>query len=442
MKEKIRIFKNREIPDLPFPEITIHTHDGINSPVLAPQSIDTLQIKTGAVGELALEDGAVTKDKVADDAIWTEHLHVLAVTKEKIAVAAVEWDKIANEAVKANNIWTGGAVITLSAQIKELIVQTGHIQDLAVVWAKIGNLSVGNSKIMNAAISEAKIDDLAVTTAKINDLAVEWAKIGNLAVGNSKIMNLAVTNAKINDLSADKINVGILTGITVRTLPEGNQRVEMDAAYHSFLAVDASAIVRCQITSTGKIIQRDSNVLSGELWQGVSYDPVTGHSDGGQEIYKQGSYNAAAEVMLADLGQAGLRQGAVYVGGTHFAPMVDNAMDCGSPSYQWNDVYCHFIKFPSSGGQIIWNGGIDMDWYSDRIDFGKTIAPYVVNCDLGRATAYWRTLYVDQIINPDFIDFAALASHPSSPGMGTMHFDTSGKLWIYDGANWKEIKYV
>ncbi len=442
MKEKIRIFKNREIPDLPFPEITPHTHDGINSPVLAPQSIDTLQIKTGAVGELALEDGAVTKDKVADDAIWTEHLHALAVTKEKIAAAAVEWDKIANEAVKANNIWTGGAVITLSAQIKELIVQTGHIQDLAVVWAKIGNLSVGNSKIMNAAISEAKIDDLAVTTGKINDLAVEWAKIGNLAVGNSKIMNLAVTNAKINDLSADKINAGILTGITIRTLPEGNQRVEMDATYHSFLAVDASAIVRCQITSTGKIIQRDSNVQSGELWQGVSYDPGNGHSDGGMEIYRYDSEEAAAEVMLADLGQAGLRQGAVYVGGTHFAPMVNNAMDCGSPSYQWNDVYCYFIKFPSSGGRIIWNGGIDMDWYSDRIDFGKTIAPYVVNCDLGRSTAYWRRLYVDEIINPDFIDFAAQASAPSSPGMGTMYFGQDGKLYIYDGANWKQIAYV
>jgi hypothetical protein len=198
MEKKIRIFKNREIPDLPFPEITSHTHDGINSPVLAPQSIDSVQIKTGAVGELALEDDAVTKEKIADDAVWTEHLHALVVTKEKIAAAAVEWDKIANEAVKANNIWTGGAVITLSAQIKELIVQTGHIQDLAVEWAKIGNLAVGNSKIMNEAVGTSKIQDLAVNEAKIDDLAVSSAKI----------QDLAVTNAKIASLSAGKITAG------------------------------------------------------------------------------------------------------------------------------------------------------------------------------------------------------------------------------------------
>ena len=437
-----KIFKNQEIEDLPFPEIPVHTHDGENSPFLAPKTIDKTQIKTGAVGELALEDGAVTKNKIADEAVWTQHLQALAVTEEKLADAAVEWDKIANEAVRADHIWTGGAVITLAAQIQEAIIQSAHIGEAQILNAHLGN----------AIVTTAKIHDLAVTTGKIDELAVEWGKIGNLSVGNSKIMNLAVstgkiqdlavTNAKINDLSAVKINAGILTAITIRTLPEGNQRVEMDATYHSFLAVDASAIVRCQLTHTGKIIQRDSNVQAGELWQGASYNPGDGHSVAGMEIYRYDSENAAAEVMLADLGQAGLRQGAVYVGGTHFAPMVNNAMDCGSPSYQWNDVYCYFIKFPSTGGRIIWNGGVDVDWYSDRIDFGKTIAPYVVNCDLGRATAYWRRLYVDEIINPDFIDFAALASHPASPAMGTMHFDTSGKLWIYDGANWKEIAYV
>lgn len=477
-----KIFKNQEIEDLPFPEISPHTHDGENSPFLAPKTIDKTHIKTGAVGELALEDGAVTKLKIADEAVWTQHLQALAVTEDKLADASVEWDKIANEAVRAAHIWTGGAVITLAAQIQNAVIESAHIgnaqilnahlgnaivttakiynlavttakiDDLAVEWAKIGDLAVGNSKIMNLAVSTGKIQDLAVQTAKINDLAVLWGKIGNLEVGRSKIMlaaigtaqidDLAVTNAKINDLSAVKINTGILTGIIIRTQPEGNQRVEMDATYHSFLSVDASAIVRCQITHTGKIIQRDSNANAGELWQGADYNSVDGHSVGGMEIYEHTAVDAQAEIMLADLGQTGLRQGAVYVGGAHFAPMVNNAMDCGSPSYQWNDVYCYFIRFPSAGGRIIWNGGVDMDWYADRIDFGKTIAPYVVNCDLGRSTAYWKRLYVDEIINPDFIDFAVQAAAPAAPGAGTFYFNQDGNLYIWDGANWRQIAYV
>jgi len=462
-----KIFKNQEIEDQPYPEIPLHTHDGENSPFLAPQTIDKTHIKTGAIGELALEDGAVTKNKIADEAVWTQHLQALAVTEDKLADAAVEWEKIANEAVRADHIWTGGAVITLSAQIQDAIIESVHIgnaqilnahlgnaivttakiydlavttakiDDLAVEWAKIGDLAVGNSKIMNLAVSTGKIQDLAVEWAKIGDLAVGNSKILNAAISTAKIQDLAVTNAKINDLSAVKINAGILTAITVRTLPEGNQRVEMDAEYHSFLAVDASAIVRCQITSTGKIIQRDSNANAGELWQGASYDGVSGHSQGGMEIYRYDSDQAAAEVILADLGQAGLRQGAVYVGGTHFAPMADNAMDCGSPSYQWNDVYCHFIKFPSTGGRIIWNGGVDMDWYADRIDFGKTIAPYVVNCDLGRDAHPWHYLWINDIIfyNHD---------QPADPEVGQLYLNNDGHLYIYLGAvnGWKEIAYV
>lgn len=222
-----KIFGNQTIDDLPFPEIPAHTHDGQNSPVLAPSSIDSVQIKTGAVGESQLLD--------------------LSVTEEKLAALAVATSKIKNGAVTATKLIQSEAVVTLSAQIAEAVIATAHIQDLAVKWAKIGNLEVGNSKIMNEAVGTSKIQDLNVTTAKINDLAVEWAKIGSLAVGNSKIMNeavsnakiqnLAVTNAKINDLSADKINAGILQGITVRTgaTSGGHVAMETGGSYsHSF----------------------------------------------------------------------------------------------------------------------------------------------------------------------------------------------------------------
>ncbi len=213
-----KIFGNEVVEDLPFPEVIPHTHDGQDSPMLAPSSIDSVQIKTGAIGTLALADNSVSSEKIIDQAVMTEHLNALAVTEQKLAVAAVATDKIKNGAVNAQKLIQSEAVITVSAQIGEAVVQSVHIgtgvilnahlgnaivttakiQDLAVEWAKIGVLAVGNSKIM----------DLAVSTGKIQDLAVNSAKIDNLAVTEAKIADLAVTNAKISSLAAGKITAG------------------------------------------------------------------------------------------------------------------------------------------------------------------------------------------------------------------------------------------
>jgi hypothetical protein len=229
-----KIFGNKVVDDSPFPEIPVHTHDGQNSPMLAPQSIDSMQIKTGAVGDSQLMDLSVTEQKLADLAVATQ--------------------KIRDDAITSAKVYKAGSVITLSAQIAEAIIATAHIQDLAVKWAKIGNLEVGNSKIMN----------LAVSTGKIQDLAVEWAKIGDLTVGNSKIMNAAITNAKIADLavdnakisylSADKIIVGVLQGITVRTgqTSGGYVAMETGGSYpHSFAVYAAGGMYVGRMTYAG-----------------------------------------------------------------------------------------------------------------------------------------------------------------------------------------------
>jgi hypothetical protein len=213
-----KIFGNEVVEDIPFPEVIPHTHDAQDSPMLAPSSIDTVQIKAGAVNTISLADNSVSSGKIIDQAVLTEHLNTLAVTEQKLATAAVATDKIKNGAVNAQKLIQSEAVITVSAQIGEAIIQSAHIgvgvilnahlgnaivttakiQDLAVEWAKIGSLAVGNSKIM----------DLAVSTAKIQDLAVNSAKIDSLAVTEAKIADLAVTNAKISSLSAGKITAG------------------------------------------------------------------------------------------------------------------------------------------------------------------------------------------------------------------------------------------
>ncbi len=215
-----KVFTNREVADQPFPEVQAHTHNGMDSQPLAPQSVGSTQMKPNAVAASNLMD--------------------LSVTEQKLATAAVATSKIKDDAVTAAKVWKGGSVITLSAQIAEAVIITAHIQDLAVVWAKIGNLEVGNSKIMDLAVSRGKIQDLAVdngkienatitngkigllevgnsrimnaaiSTGKIQDLAVGWAQIAELAVGNSRIMNAAISTAKIQDLAVTDAEVASL----------------------------------------------------------------------------------------------------------------------------------------------------------------------------------------------------------------------------------------
>lgn len=242
-----KIFGNEEVADQPFPEVPVHTHNGVDSQPLAPQSVGSTQLKENSVSDGNLMD--------------------LSVTEEKLAAAAVATAKIKDDAITAAKVFKIGAVITLSAQVEEAIIITAHIQDAAIINAKIGNLEVGNSKIMNAAISTAKIQDLAVTnaeianetitnskigllevgnsrimnaaisTAKIQDLAVEWAQIGSLAVGNSKIMNAAISTAKIQDLAVTDAEIGWLNAGKITTGSMSAERIYGGIAYLSSLNI-------------------------------------------------------------------------------------------------------------------------------------------------------------------------------------------------------------
>lgn len=243
-----KVYKNKEVEDQPFPTVQAHTHNGVDSLPLAPQSVGSVQMKDNAVGDSNLMD--------------------LSVTEEKLAAAAVATGKIKDDAVTAAKVWKGGSVITLSAQIAEAVIITAHIQDLAVKWAKIGNLEVGNSKIMDAAISRGKIQDLAVdnakienetitnskigllqvgnsrimdaaiSTAKIQDLAVEWAQIGALAVGNSKIMNAAISTAKIQDLAITDAEVANLNAGKISAGSMAADRIWGGALYSNYVNIN------------------------------------------------------------------------------------------------------------------------------------------------------------------------------------------------------------
>lgn len=243
-----KIFTDRVVEDQPFPEVAVHTHNGVDSVPLAPQSVGSTQLKENSVSDGNLMD--------------------LSVTEEKLAALAVATGKIKDDAITAAKVWKGGAVITLSAQMGEAVIGTAHIQDAAIINAKIGNLEVGNSKIMNAAISTAKIQDLAVTnaeianetitnskigllevgnsrimnaaisTAKIQELAVGWAELANVSVGNSKIMNAAISTAKIQDLAVTDAEIGWLNAGKITTGSMSAERIYGGIAYLSSLNIN------------------------------------------------------------------------------------------------------------------------------------------------------------------------------------------------------------
>ncbi len=232
-----KIFGNQEVEDQPFPEVPPHTHDGQNSPILAPASIDSVQIKAGAVGTLALEDNSVSSPKIISNAVLTQHLNALAVTEQKLADAAVATAKIRNGAVNASKLIQTEAVITLSAQVDDAVIISAHIGTGVIQNAHLGNAIITNAKIVDGTIQTAKIGDAQITSAKIGlaevknanieNLAVTNAKIANAAIDTAKIANLAVDDAKIASVAAGKITAGQinLTSTGYLSTPYGGIRI-------------------------------------------------------------------------------------------------------------------------------------------------------------------------------------------------------------------------
>jgi len=189
-KDIKKILTNREVEDQPFPEVVPHTHNGVDSPALGANTVDSVNIKPGAVGDNELDDFSVTEQKLADAAVATQ--------------------KIKDDAITAAKVYKAGSVITVSAQIAEAIILTAHIGTAQITNSRIANASISTAKIQTAAITNAEIADAAITNAKIGALEVGNSRIANAAISTAKIQDLAVTDAEINNLNAGKVTAGLM----------------------------------------------------------------------------------------------------------------------------------------------------------------------------------------------------------------------------------------
>jgi len=279
-----KIFINKEIDDQPFPETIPHTHDGKNSPMLAPSSIGSVQIKPGAVGNM----------KIEDEAVWTQHLKALAVTEQKLADAAVATQKIKDGSVNAQKLIQSEAVITLSIQVDDAVIQSAHI---------------GNAQILEAHIG-----------------------------------NLQVTNAKIANLSADKITTGILTGRTVRTsstLP----MVILDST--NFLQCYDANYLRVKLT-TEALHFYDANGVTRAIIYGDSVGSVFKIDAADLRLGINISSSATFEGEVLSLGGGNNSIGAdgthIYINGlsnAHFVPdsSLSNSAQLGISSNYWYSLH-------------------------------------------------------------------------------------------------------
>ena len=111
-------------------------------------------ILNATVDSAEIKDGAVLADKIA----------ALAITEGKIGSGAVTVNKIGDLAVEEGKLGAG-----------------------AVTEAKIGSEAVSSGKLADNAVISDKINSGAVTTAKIGDLQVTGGKLGAGAVAEDKL---------------------------------------------------------------------------------------------------------------------------------------------------------------------------------------------------------------------------------------------------------------
>lgn len=131
------------------------------------------------------------------------------ITGVKIASGTITGDKIAANTITAGKL---------------------NVSELSAITANLGNITAGS---ISAGI---------ITTGTLN-----VDRIAGESITGGKIANNTIANAKISDLSADKINAGTLTGITVQS-GTGNERIVLSNGNYIYFYANGS--LKCQLRGT------------------------------------------------------------------------------------------------------------------------------------------------------------------------------------------------
>jgi hypothetical protein len=139
-----------------------------------------------------LKDGAITNNKIADGAVGSAALADSSVLTGKIADNAVTMAKLGSGALPTD-------ITVASANITDLTVATADIAADAVTGAKIADDSINSEHYVDGSIDTAHIADSQVTAAKIANTTITDGKLASNSVTTSKITDANVTTVKIAD---------------------------------------------------------------------------------------------------------------------------------------------------------------------------------------------------------------------------------------------------
>ena len=146
------------------------------------QTIQTSDIKDGAITSAKILDGTIAAVDLASDSVTTAKIADNAVTMAKLAGGTLPTDITVN-----------------SDNIVNLSVATADIANDAVTGAKIADDSINSEHYVDGSIDTAHIADSQVTTAKLANTNVTDAKLASNSVTTSKITDANVTTVKIAD---------------------------------------------------------------------------------------------------------------------------------------------------------------------------------------------------------------------------------------------------
>ena len=146
------------------------------------QTVQTSNIKDGAVTSAKILDGTIVAGDLASDSVTTAKIADNAVTMAKLASGTLPSDIAVN-----------------SANITDLSVATADIANDAVTGAKIADDSINSEHYVDGSIDTAHIADSQITTAKLANTNVTDAKLASNSVTTSKITDANVTTVKIAD---------------------------------------------------------------------------------------------------------------------------------------------------------------------------------------------------------------------------------------------------
>lgn len=239
----------------------------------------------------------------------------------------------------------------------------------------LGTISAGS--VISATISATNITGQVVNAqiasiawAKITSVSIETADIQDAAITTAKIGTAAITNAKINDLSADKINAGTLTGVTVQS-SSGNSKVVLDSGDSIKFYSSGSLKTTLQSHSSGITANGTWYLVGGITTNATQSPPAT---DGiytsslklGSSGINMNQYDITnIDELKGDDGYIDMNSGNSNTQMKHLDPTSSGSYNLGGSSRYWNYLNCVGITYHSMG---FYDGGVTFEKENGKIE--------------------------------------------------------------------------